>query len=263
MIKKYKIFFLLFSLLSTNFSFGQNWIWAFSDEARSISIDLGGNVFVAGVFRDSIFSGNSKLYSYGSDDIFIAKFDNSGNLLWTRCFGGAQNDGYGICLKTDLYGNCYVTGSYSYSANINAITLNNGYSNNLFLLKFNSLGTLLFAKDYSSSGNSVGYGIEIDAAQNCYLTGYFYNELFAIPNNVQSVGSHDIFIAKTDIQGNIIWSRSAGGNSYDTGGGVSIDISGNVYVIGYFNNASQFGSMVVNSSGGDDILLQNIATLVT
>jgi hypothetical protein len=53
MIKKYKIFFLLFSLLSTNFSFGQNWIWAFSDgntkndEARSISIDLGGNVFVA------------------------------------------------------------------------------------------------------------------------------------------------------------------------------------------------------------------------
>jgi len=261
MIKKIKIIAFIYFSLITSFSFGQNWIWAFSggntltEEAKSISTDLNGNAFVAGVFKDSIFNGNNKLYSHGNDDIFIAKFDNSGNLLWTRCFGGSQNDGYGVCLKTDLYGNCYVTGAYSYTAHIGSLTLSNGYSNNVFLLKFNSIGNIIFAKDYLSSGSSVGYGIDIDFAQNCYITGYFYNELFAIPNNVQSVGSHDIFIAKTDIQGNIIWSRSAGGNSYDTGGGVSIDINGNVYITGYFNNASQFGSMVVNSSGGDDIFV--------
>ncbi len=148
-----------------------------------------------------------------------------------------------------------ITGDILEKTGSGSLTLSNGYSNNVFLLKFNSIGNIIFAKDYLSSGSSVGYGIDIDFAQNCYITGYFYNELFAIPNNVQSVGSHDIFIAKTDIQGNIIWSRSAGGNSYDTGGGVSIDINGNVYITGYFNNASQFGSMVVNSSGGDDIFV--------
>lgn len=249
---------MLFILLSTVNAEGQMWQWAKSDgslnndAAISVSTDYAGNVFVAGIFRDSIFSGANKLYSYGLDDIYVVKYSPNGNILWTKCFGGTGNDGYGLYIKADSIGNCYVTGAYSYSAQFDLITLNSGFVNNMFLVRMNPTGYILFANDFQGTNGSVGYALEVDRNQNCYLTGYFYDQLFAAPNTVYSNGSHDIFLAKIDGLGNVLWSRRAGGSSYDSGGGVALDDFGNIYITGYFSSTADFDIVTLISSGGDD-----------
>lgn len=203
-------------LIASAGSSAQQWQWAKSngslnnDAAISVSTDYAGNVFVAGIFRDSIFSGANKLYSYGLDDIYIVKYNPNGSILWTKRFGGAGNDGYGLYIKADSMGNSFITGAYSYSAQFDLITLNSGYVNNMFLVMMNPTGSIVFANDFQGTNSSVGYALEVDRNQNCYLTGYFYNQLFAFPNTVYSNGSHDIFLAKIDGSGNVLWSKRAG-----------------------------------------------------
>lgn len=248
-------------LIASAGSSAQQWQWAKSngslnnDAAISVSTDYAGNVFVAGIFRDSIFSGANKLYSYGLDDIYIVKYNPNGSILWTKRFGGAGNDGYGLYIKADSMGNSFITGAYSYSAQFDLITLNSGYVNNMFLVMLNPTGSIVFANDFQGTNSSVGYALEVDRNQNCYLTGYFYNQLFAFPNTVYSNGSHDIFLAKIDGSGNVLWSKRAGGSSYDAGGGVALDDFGNVYITGYFSSTSDFDTVVLNSSGGDDVFV--------
>ncbi len=56
-----------------------------------------------------------------------------------------------------------------------------------------------------------------------------------------SAGTEDIFVAKYDPRGNLLWARAAGGSGDDYGAGVAVDASGNVYITGSFTGSAQFG----------------------
>jgi len=80
------------------------------DGGQSISIDSSGNVFITGYFGSpEIDFGGGQLIYADSFDIFLAKFDNNGNHLWSKGFGGKLND-KGFSVSADRSGNVYITG---------------------------------------------------------------------------------------------------------------------------------------------------------
>src|SRR5438034_1177312 len=97
-------------------------------------------------------------------------------------------------------------------------------------------------------------GIAVDAAGNSYVTGYFQSlATFGRTNQVtlftQIGGDFDIFVAKYDGTGELVWVNQAGGTLDDVGYGIAVDSAGNSFVTGYFNSpTAAFGTNNLNNS---------------
>ena len=73
------------------------------DVPAAITRDTDGNVYVTGEFAGTINLGGISLTSAGSLDIFMVKFDPSGNAIWAKCMGGSGYDGgYDIAVTAEL-----------------------------------------------------------------------------------------------------------------------------------------------------------------
>jgi hypothetical protein len=224
------------------------WQWAKSisgtDYAQSISTDAYGSVYVTGYYQSTTVTFGSNTLTNnsntGGSNIFIAKYDATGNVIWAKSAGGTGSD-YGLSISTDAFGNVYVTGEF-YSPTIifgsNTLTNNsNTGGSNIFIAKYDATGNIIWAK---SSGNGVdgGTGISTDANGSVYITG----------------GS-PVFVVKYDSTGNVIWAQSAGGTALgDFGYGISTDGNDNVYITGAFQSPTiTFGSTTLtnNTSGNN------------
>src|SRR6266478_3524366 len=103
-----------------------NWLWAKSaggtitDVGVGITTDAGGNVYAAGYFiSSSIAFGTTTLANVqaGNSDIFLVKYDASGNVLWAKSAGSTGYDS-GNGISTDSGGNVYVTGYFDGTSSI-------------------------------------------------------------------------------------------------------------------------------------------------
>ncbi|MEO8150374.1 MAG: T9SS type A sorting domain-containing protein [Bacteroidia bacterium] len=246
-----------------------NVLWAKSaggtsnDYGIGLSTDASGNVLITGGFESSsITFGTTTLTNTGTGNFFIVKYDASGNVLWAKSAGGASNNG-GAGISTDASGNVLVTGDFqSVSVTFGTTTLTNAGSistNDIFVVKYDASGNVLWAK--SAGGNSTDYvrGISTDASGNVLITGSFQSDSISFGTTTltnASAGNNDIFVAKYDVSGNVLWAKSAGGSSSDEGWGIATDVSGNVAITGHFNSSSiTLGSTTLTNAGADDIFI--------
>jgi hypothetical protein len=127
------------------------------------------------------------------------------NLDWAIHAGGTNHD-EGVDITTDSVGNSYVTGEFSGTATFGAgeaqeTTLTATGSIDIFVAKYDTHGTLVWAKRVGSPSTDVGGGIATDSAGNSYVTGYFYDTATfgageAHETTLTPTGNADIFVAK-------------------------------------------------------------------
>jgi len=235
-----------------------NMLWAKSaggtndDIGNSICADKNFNVYITGQFLSYTVSfGTTTLTnaSMNSDDIFIAKYDSSGNMIWAKNAGGVNDDvGNGIC--TDAQGNIYVSGAFfSPSVAFDAINLNSFGGGDVFVVKYDSSGNALWAKNGGGTDNDASTSIASDSGGNVYLTGYFTSSSFTIgpftSHNLGAIGD-DFFVSKLDSGGNVLWSINAGGSIDDYGLSINCDVNSNIYVAGaYYSSSINFGNVSI------------------
>ena len=105
---------------------------------------------------------------------------------------------------------------------------------------------LVWAKRAGGIRTDYGNGIAVDGAGNSYVTGAFYDSATFGPGEANettltSAGSLDIFVAKYDAAGDLVWAKRAGGASFISGFGIAVDGAGNSYVTGDFDGSATFG----------------------
>jgi len=261
-VKKILFLFFLFSF-SFQFSYSQvpDWVWARSGinpsqngtAGYSIATDNANNLFITGYYSDSITFGSYVLT--GTLSVFLAEYDLNGNVKWAKTASGGYSWGNGIA--TDIFGNSYITGYFSTIVSFGSHTLVSAGGVDIFLVKYDPLGNVLWAKSAGGAGADGGYGVAVDAFGNVCITGYFSSSPFMIGAfTFTNAGGDDIFIAKYDSAGNVLWAKSAGGTSYDDAYSISSDSSGNVFITGIFDSPLlTFGSYTLNNAGGHDIFL--------
>jgi hypothetical protein len=242
-----------------------NVVWAksiggiYDDLGSSVAIDNNGNVVVTGSFYSpAITIGSTILNNQGVADIFVIKYDSSGNELWIKQEGGTLEEN-SKAITTDLNGNIYFTGFFkSSSISSGASTLTNSGSEDFFIIKYDSLGNTIWVKSATGTGKENGNALKTDSLGNLYATGFFYNTISFDTLNLTSLGSSDVFIVKYNNLGNEIWAKSFGGNLNDIGLGVSIDDFGSIYIVGSFlsYNLSYAASSLVNNGDFDIFLVK-------
>jgi len=261
-----------------------NFLWAVSmgsgsqDYSRSITIDVGGNVYTTGQFGGTVdfdpdTSGVYNLTSIsGSHDIFIQKLDSSGNLLWAKSMGSIAGD-YGYSIDVDASGNTYTTGYFEgtvdFNPGVGTYNLTSGGGHAIFILKLDVFGNFLWA--ISMTGE--GYSIAVDASGNAYTTGVYGDTVDFDPGvgvyNLTSKGNRDIFIQKLDSFGNFLWATSVGNTNQDEVRAIAVDVIGNVYTTGGFLGTVDFDpdtaaadTFNLTSAGNFDIFIQKLTQCV-
>jgi hypothetical protein len=134
------------------------------------------------------------------------------------------------------------------------LTSAGGYD--IFVAKYSSSGTTLWAKRLGSSGNDYGYGIAVDGNGDILCTGSFQGSVnFGNGVTLTSFG-FDTFVAKfSGYDGGYTWAKNFASGSDDIGYGIATDSSGNAFVTGAFMGAINFGNGLLYSLGGYEIFL--------
>ena len=212
-----------------------------TNEVKGISFDSFGNTYITG----SIISSST---SYA----FIIKCDPSGNTVWQkqRAEFSVGND-----IVTDSVGNSYVTGAYFVS----------GLGYNVFVTKYNAAGVIVWTQEGIGLDNDYGDGIVLDAEGNCFVTGRFqHNTDFSTLNiSNTSSGISDVFVAKYDKFGSIVWLQQAGESGQDAGSKIGVDGEGNCYINGYYSASTTFGATTLNGVNFNPFLAKIGVTAAT
>ena len=253
-----------------------DWQWAKSaggtlqEIGKSIAVDKNGNSYIIGTFSSTTITlGTITLTNFASGiQIFIAKYDINGNVVWAKGSMGYGDD-QGIDITVDANGYIYITG-YFYSPTIQfgTTTLTHGIGISVFIVKYDSNGNVIWAKNSLGDGSAWGSSISVDKSGNSYVTGIFGNKIISFDsetliNNDTTGLTYDVFIAKYDSNGNFVWAKNAGGNKDDYGNGIAADGDGNSYVTGFFESSTikfNLETLTNDSSGARDIFIVKFNT---
>ena len=208
------------------------------ERALSIDADNSGNIVVTGYFYGSITFGTTQLISQGQQDIFIAKYNASGTLLWARQAGGINSD-LGNSVKFDNAGDVIVSGEFSGSCSFNTTTLvSQAGSIDAFVTKYDANGNLVWAKKGSGQYSDRGTGIAIDLQNNIYVSGMFSDTItFDVvhPNTMMN----SAFVIKLNTNGNEQWFRWLGSGTSISAGGINYSSNG-INIAGSFSGSLSF-----------------------
>ena len=220
------IFIILFFLLGIEFSgITQGWIKSNNISGTQVEpkyacMDSQNNSFVLTSFLDTVYK-PTKFVSFGRRDILIDKIDDQGNILWSNQIGSDSVETCGGITINQL-GEVLITGSFSktckFSAS-NTITSSGGLD--IFIANYSSLGTLNWVKKIGwGNGLQVTTDIVTDAS-SIIITGYFNGTSYLgnLPSNVDTLTGNAYytnFIAKFDLNGNLLWSKKFLGSNNNT-----------------------------------------------
>lgn len=220
-----------------------------AEQGRGISTDRKSNVLVTGEFSGSLSFGSKTVESKSEfRDIFLAKYDASGNLQWVKSFGSTGED-YGRGIGTDKAGNIYISGVFSGSVKFDDKTLNSMEgSKDLFLAKADASGKILWVRQIGGPGSDEGCEIEVDEQGNVYLSGEFPHKASFGSKVLTSKGLRDVFVAKFDPQGNLVWIEQAEGDRDDVNYAIALDDARRVTVVGTFTGEATFGDFLLRST---------------
>ena len=127
--------------------------------AGSLAEDQEGNIIFVGYFSGEIDLGGGPLLSAGYNDIFVAKYDPSGNHLWSNRYGDS-GDQRAYDVVVDAAGNIILTGGFRGVLNFGGQPLENTDERlKSYLAKFSSSGQHLWSRNWPAQGNIASEGL--------------------------------------------------------------------------------------------------------
>ena len=233
-----------------------------TDIGEAMVTDASGNIYVTGTYQNTASFGNIQKSSQGYNDIFLAKYNSSGQVQWVQSAGGTGDD-YVQDIDIDASGNVYITGYYENTATFGSSSIGvAGSSTNIFVAKYNSDGSSLWVQSAGGIQSDYGMGIAVDANANVYITGYYAGSATFGGFNRNSVsGSHDIYIVKYNSAGVAQWAQSIGGTNGESANSIDTDANGNVYVTGSYSSTFTFGTTQLQPAGGSDVFVAKYTSI--
>jgi hypothetical protein len=241
-----------------------NLLWArsFGDTVReyggSASCDSLGNIFLAGEFEGSsiVFGNNVTAAASTTLNAFLAAFDSSGTALWAKGLStgrsGIQNGIVSCHAGKVFHGGTF--GTQTLAVGSQTINMNSGsniWGNymNSFLAAYTTSGSFLWARSVTGNGNGMN-GVSSDNNGNVVVAGYTHPFETGFGSQVyysQSLGGPNLYVAKYDGSGNLLWSLVEGNNTdSNVPATITCDHSGSPVIAGWHMKPLTLGATTLN-----------------
>ncbi len=242
---------------------------------EGLAVDADDNAYVFGYFKEYADFGTVRLEKNMAKNLFLARYTANGRLDWARPVTGG--DGFisgpwarGVAVAPD--GTILVTGTTSGSnrfgkvPHVTAATRYGSkslFNKEIFIARYSATGEVMEVKSVASFADVED--IAVDGEGNIFLAGAFKGEASGAQQGVARFAGRplavtrsdrnrtdnaDIFLAKYDRNGDLLWVRSAGGTGDDSGLAVAVDRRGNASVTGLFYGTATFGARSLTVNGG-------------
>src|SRR5690606_30885679 len=144
-----------------------------------IATGLNGDIYITSMYTGSVNFDGTVLNSVGNNDVFLAKYNSTGQVLWVRSIGGSGDD-EASAIATDKQGNVFIGGAFKNDILLDNVTLTSVGDKDIFLAKYSATGDLQWAKsaggqykeEIGISGIGSG-GLATDKEGNLLVTGMF------------------------------------------------------------------------------------------
>ncbi len=213
------------------------------DGVLAVALDTQGNILVAGISAEGWGTPVIPHQGDGENDVFIAKFDTFGRLVWHTFFGGAGEDQCTVLL-VDQNDNIFLAGTGTANWG-NPVLPNSGLD--ACVVKLNVNGQILWNTFLGSGDEDLGNDLALDRDGNLLLTGSS-KASWGTPIRPHA-GLRDGFIAKLDTNGIVQWSTFLGSIQEDICIAVTVDDQNNIYVGG--QGETTWGNPINGTSGND------------
>ncbi len=183
-----------------------------------------------------ILVGSTCSFGQGATDVYLMKTNSSGDTLWTNTYGGMNEDGGNSVEQTSDGGYIIVGYTNSFGA---------GYFD-LYLLKTDSTGDLLWSKTFGGTSTENGYSVQETSDHGFIIAGF----------TSLNAGNFDAYLIKTTSIGDTLWTKKYGGSSHDYGNCVKQTTDGGYVLVGYTGSFGAGNSdvyVIKTNSGGDTI----------
>jgi len=169
-----------------------------------------------------VIVGYTSSFGAGGTDVYLVKTDSSGNLQWSKTYGGTSGDeGYSV-VQLPLGGYVIVGYTSSFGAGLGDV----------YLVNADASGNMQWNKTYGGKGADVGESMIQSSESGYVITGYSTSFGTKITDN-------DVYLVKTDASGNMQWNKTYGGPSSEVGSSVVQSSDGGYVIVGY---TSSFGA---------------------
>ena len=244
-------------------------------EAQDIAVDVQGNVYITGWFNQKADldpgPGEFIVTSPNFGELFVVKLNTNGEFVWGYANSNPTSVlGFGIAV--DDTGNVYATGSFrgtvEFDPGAGSTTLTSGTGDDIFAIKLDPNGNLLWARGMGGADTNSGRAIDVDPNGNVYIGGNFQGTVDLNPGAGsfirESGGSRDVFVTKLDNNGNFVWAKAMGGTGLNELRGLTVDADGRVHIAGFFNDTANFDPDITNfeltSTIGEDAFVAKLNT---
>ncbi len=240
------------------------------DAGRSVAVGADGSCVVTGVFRGTVTFGAGAaqvtLLSAGGADVFVAKYDASGNLLWARRGGGAADDearGIAVCADGAIVAVGGFRGAAGFADALQPIAVQAIGGLDAFAARYAADGSLSTVRVAGSTAEDEARGVAATADGGCIVTGHFQTAASftggVVPQNLVGFGARDIFVARYTNTGALAWIRPAGGTDVDQVFGLARAADGSFALTGVFQGTTGFGTgarrQLLSSAGWGDLFV--------
>ena len=184
-----------------------------------------------------IVAGFTNSFGAGGWDAFLIKTDAYGNVQWTKTYGGWNQDEARSVHQTSDGGYILAGATNSFGAG----------SYDFLLIKTDANGNIIWAKTYGGTNYEDAYFVQQTSDGGYIVVG---------ATNSFGAGGHDIFLIKTDTNGNIIWAKTYGGTNYDYAYSVQQTSDGGYIVAGLTTSfgASGYDIFLIKTDGNGNII---------
>jgi len=239
-----------------------------TDTGKAVAVDPEGNVYITGTTDSAFFPvARPAQNAYaGQRDVFVAKIDPAGSIVYITYLGGSGHDG-GNAIAVDRMGQVYVTGKTASDNFPIVVPFQPAYAggvSDVFVAKLDASGSVLRYSTYIGGiGGEEGYALSVDEEGQVTLAGETSSTNFPTAHPIQATrsGILDAFVAKVNATGSaLIYSTYLGGTSSEIGYGMATDADGNAYVTGLTRSADfpTVSPMQASLSGGMDAFVAKL-----
>jgi len=242
---------------------GEDDVWLIKTDASGNKLwdqtyggDSGDFGYSVGLTSDGgyVITGYTVSYGAGGKDVWLIRTDASGNRLWDKTFGGAgDDDGWSVTQTAD--------GGYLVAGRTSSYGAGNA---DLWLIKTNASGNEIWNRTFGGAAKDEGFSVQATPDGGCVVAGCTAS---------YGAGDNDVWLVKTDADGNKLWDKTFGGAGSDVAHSVVLTQDGGFAVAGYTSAPGAGPSDVWligtdasgnrlwdrKRGGGDDDVAQSIA----